>query len=511
MNLDTLVAQLPADAMAYYIEGIRRLTEQAKLIREKNPQMWPFLADPKPKVFCFAGNRSGKTQGIGTWVAGRFTGFDPFRAELVPQPQIGWFIAITREANRYDHLPMICERLPPDSFDVDWADLVIKNRFTGSRIHFKSYEERPETFQAAGIDWAAFDDEPKEKIYREVSMRATGGKRLMLRGTITPINGLTWCHKKIYQAWQQGKQADSLAVYSARTDQNGFLLPEQLAEFEESLEDWEKAIRLRGEFIPLGGRPVFAVVRLLALRDQARPPLRARLVDREGLVRIEEDAQGPLRIWEKPNPCCSYVIGADTAEGVSGGDFSCAQMLRRPCPTHGDTLQHVASYHSQEPPEIFGVSLKALGHYYRTAPIIPEINGPGLLTLYKLTEFPSYPALYCRERFDAGIKQNVEAYGFRTTEATRPMLVGSLAAAIRDQSFVTQDLDTLDECGTFVKTDGGKDEAQAGCHDDRVLASALAVIGHRAMPLPKPPVPESPKTESASVIDEALIGEGEGW
>ena len=63
-----------------------------------------------------------------------------------------------------------------------------------------------------------------------------------------------------------------------------------------------------------------------------------------------------------------------------------------------------------------------------------------------------------------------------------PWLVSALDDAMRELSIRIRSPIAQQECRTFVIKPDGKAEHQTGCHDDCVIALALAVIGLRYAP-----------------------------
>ena len=63
--------------------------------------------------------------------------------------------------------------------------------------------------------------------------------------------------------------------------------------------------------------------------------------------------------------------------------------------------------------------------------------------------------------------------GWHTNSATRPIMVDGLVKAM-DGQLTLFDPQFFAECLTFVRNVRGRPEAQPGCHDDRVMATAIA-------------------------------------
>ena len=85
-----------------------------------------------------------------------------------------------------------------------------------------------------------------------------------------------------------------------------------------------------------------------------------------------------------------------------------------------------------------------------------------------------YPNLYVREvedEFDGKIRH---AYGFQTNRLTRPVIISELIRIVRENLSLINDEQTLLEMLTFVRNDKLRAEAEAGAHDDLVMAIAIA-------------------------------------
>ena len=86
-----------------------------------------------------------------------------------------------------------------------------------------------------------------------------------------------------------------------------------------------------------------------------------------------------------------------------------------------------------------------------------------------------YPNMYVRkaseDSFTGKLKQS---FGFRTARDTRPKAISELMIAFRENPDNVKDKPTLNEMLTFVRNEHGRAEAQKGCHDDLVMALAIA-------------------------------------
>jgi hypothetical protein len=212
------------------------------------------------------------------------------------------------------------------------------------------------------------------------------------------------------------------------------------------------------------GRPVFDPDRIVERLAKGTQPV-SRMLVTDGSV--TDNAVGELLVYHALDPKERYVIGADVGMGVRNGDKSCAQIL-------DSHLRQVAVWRGLVHPDYFGVILNTLGYYYNTALICAERNNHGLLTCTKLRDL-NYPDVWT-EQIEGTLEDGKDTIklGFFTSEATKPLIIDKLRAVERDKSIEINDETTLREMQTFVVTDSGKLEAEEGCHDDTVIALAIA-------------------------------------
>lgn len=188
--------------------------------------------------------------------------------------------------------------------------------------------------------------------------------------------------------------------------------------------------------------------------------------------------KGCYKEWARPNPDISYCIGVDVAEGLSYGDYSCAQVL--------DNLgRQVACYHGHIDPFEWGNVLMDLGKRFNTAYMIVERNNHGLTTLRRLQEL-NYPNLFIESSVDSAYGDKLtKRGGFLTTSKTKPLIIDNMAALLRQGESGVADMDLCQEFRTYVIDEKGSYNSQSGCYDDRVIAFAIALHGLASMPRPR--------------------------
>jgi hypothetical protein len=72
-------------------------------------------------------------------------------------------------------------------------------------------------------------------------------------------------------------------------------------------------------------------------------------------------------------------------------------------------------------------------------------------------------------------KEEGDRLGWRTTQATKPMMIGQLKNAIENDDIKLNSPTIIDECMTYVSDDNGRTNAISGHHDDTVIGTAIAL------------------------------------
>lgn len=179
---------------------------------------------------------------------------------------------------------------------------------------------------------------------------------------------------------------------------------------------------------------------------------------------LDDELNGRLTIWERPEPDGRYVIFADGSEGAQGGDPSVIEVVNQ------KTGMQCAEWCGLVDPDALADVFYVLGQYYNWARGSPEAQSHGLSTLAALKE-RSYPFLYQRKVYDEIKRIFVDKEGWMTTSRTRPLMLDTLRRDFREGDLIINSRELLEEMQTFQLI-RGKLQAQDGCHDDRVMAMA---------------------------------------
>jgi hypothetical protein len=188
---------------------------------------------------------------------------------------------------------------------------------------------------------------------------------------------------------------------------------------------------------------------------------------------FREDPRGELLIYRERSDKETYVIGADVGMGIRGGvkgrkegDSSVAQVL-------DSKRRQVAVWRGICHPDVFANILVTLGYHYNSATIAPERNNHGLVTCVALRD-ANYPYIYTEQPEGQLDEKDSINIGFFTSERTKPLIIDKLRELDRNGDIEINDPTTLKEMMTFVVTENGKMEAEAGTHDDCVMSLAIA-------------------------------------
>lgn len=247
------------------------------------------------------------------------------------------------------------------------------------------------------------------------------------------------------------------------------------------------------------GRPKFAVKSLKKYQTITKEPKRGYLTsNQDGRMVFIEDSKGYVSIWKEPEPDTFYCIGADVAEGLVIGDYSCA--------TVGDpvTFDVVAMWHGHIDPDLFGVELIKLAKYYNDAYLGVENNNHGLTTLSTIKK-NEYWNLFFSKSYDRISDSMTQKLGWTTSVRTKPLMIDKLAEFVREMYLGIYSDAMIAEMFTYVIEDNGKTNAQPGCHDDTVMAAAimlqLMLEGKGDYYVPEIPIDERSKPRSREIVD----------
>lgn len=181
--------------------------------------------------------------------------------------------------------------------------------------------------------------------------------------------------------------------------------------------------------------------------------------------------RGAWMLEGHPHPDKHYMLGADVAGGV-GQDASVVEVFCL------EDMEQVGEYiNNKIDPETFAYEIARIATHYNNAFCVVENNNHGILTLSVLERIYSKILIY---KDDSTVASNEEKkifqLGYKTTKRNKPLMIGRLRTLLAHEMTIHSPI-LRSELTTFIETETGALEAQQGCNDDTVMASACAVLG----------------------------------
>ena len=183
-------------------------------------------------------------------------------------------------------------------------------------------------------------------------------------------------------------------------------------------------------------------------------------------IKWVNDKKGCIKLFKLPNmpAFTQYCLGGDTAGDTQGDEFSSDVVDAK-------SLEQVATLTMQTDEDLYAKQMYCLGMYYGWALMAIETNY-STYPQKKLEEL-GYPNFYVRETVDRFDKTVTKQFGFNTNKKTKPLMLANLVELVREHTDIFNDEKTLRQMLTFVKKDGGVQEAEEGYHDDKVMSISI--------------------------------------
>ena len=360
------------------------------------------------------------------------------------------------------------------------GDMTMRFR-NGSQILFTGLddvEKLKSIYNVTGI-WIEEASEVLERDFNQldIRLRTKFDYYLQIILSFNPISIQHWLKKRFFDFDIKDPEERRRAVARTRTHESTYRDNRFLeAEAVRTLEGFKETDEYYYQVYALGmwgvtGKTVFDAKAIQRRLEEKVRPLRTGLFQygddglRLSAIAWADGADGPVRVFKEPEAGVPYVVGADTAGG--GSDFFAAQVL------DNRTGEQAAVLHGHFDEDVFARQLFCLGMWYNGALIGPEAN----FSTYPIMELErlGYPRLYVRESVDDYTHKPRRSYGFVTSSKTRPIIIAGLIKAVREDIGIVSDEAALLEMLSFVLNEGTlKPKAEAGRHDDLVMALAIA-------------------------------------
>ena len=208
---------------------------------------------------------------------------------------------------------------------------------------------------------------------------------------------------------------------------------------------------------------------------------------------LETDLNGTLKIWKRPQRGQAYCIGVDCGEGIAGRDNSVAVIGT----TLGEVVLVLAGIYDQM--EMAQMVYDLAGRYNEAFVVNERQAGFTFqLTLHNMGYKNLYRHQESENRGRRGVQTNLPALGFPTSQASKMLLINTMRAALKSDSFQCPDIQTLRELVEFKRHKDGTYGAPVGVdsHDDRAMAAMLylyaILVSERSTPQVKRRLDASP-------------------
>jgi hypothetical protein len=285
------------------------------------------------------------------------------------------------------------------------------------------------------------------------------------------------------------------------------------------------------EAFTLSGRKVFSSVDVEQFRPACRPPRwrgevyghAERGEQAFDNLRFVKGDEGQLFMWadvEKDTPEATvtdrYLVIVDVGKGKTAkADFSDILVLDRLPLMDCEPPTVIAEWHGHIDMDLLAWKAAQVAAYYNNALLVIESNtletnntkgeAEYILTLIR----DVYVNLYARKQSAEDIQNKMpKKYGFHTNTTTKPVIINNLQYCVREQLYVEREEEALNEMLTYIQTDKGGYEADAGYHDDRLMTRAIGLyVSTHEMEIPRIVDRSADKAATAKfqVVSEASI------
>lgn len=262
------------------------------------------------------------------------------------------------------------------------------------------------------------------------------------------------------------------------------------------------------------GKNYFDMVSLLHAERKARdarfdlgllvgPPL-AKLTRSTPDPKWSPSKAGNIKVWAHPVNGEDYVVGADVAAGIKGGDYSVAYVM------HRLTQEVVACYRASVDTDTYARDLINLGWYYNEAFLAPESNAIGLAVSRAVSRL--YRRVCYKVKLSDGEPGDMDEMhpGWYTDRVNRPHMVAHLRQHLKDGTVTIQDEVFFEEAQDFTVPSGldgrmkeGEPRGTSGSKDDCVMALCITlwvndprIAGPIRKPKPKKRIPANWREEA---------------
>lgn len=204
-------------------------------------------------------------------------------------------------------------------------------------------------------------------------------------------------------------------------------------------------------------------------------------------ITFEESKNGHLRIWALPDKSINvsnrYVVSVDIGGVSKGADWSILRVIDKYWMIDSGVPETVATIKIHIDNDLLAWMAVQLAEFYNHALVVVENNslkkhqnteGNGFYTI--LNEVAEvYDNLYLSSKQDTTKPGVPIKYGFHTNSYTKPLIINTINAAMRDDGYIERDSRLCDEADQFEHKPDGTLGAVDGAHDDFVMSTAIGL------------------------------------
>ena len=357
-----------------------------------------------------------------------------------------------------------------------------------------SAEKPVSTVEAFSVKVAHGDEHLPEEFLGAMQQRVLDQQGCLIFTFKPDMGPDAWEIKKLVAEAKSPKNPDDPNVFLATCSQyeGNILTREMIDKNAATLDEFEYKVRVLGEPAAIAKNPVFDRTNLSKMINECNEPIRGVLTCPVPLntahvntkMEFQENSNGLLRIWARPQDGAQYLLGVDTAAGLTHGDPSCASVLEMKKVGTDTYLEMVAQYHGWLTTLDYADEIHKLAIHYNSALVVIELTGGyGRSVLERLGPgrdgsglcyWNVFRDIVKAERAEFGLEAR---FGVETTQYSKAGMVGTLQHYVKHGQIIVKCRDTLNELLAYEqdKTDGGtvRFRGAYGSHDDRVMSLVI--------------------------------------
>lgn len=183
---------------------------------------------------------------------------------------------------------------------------------------------------------------------------------------------------------------------------------------------------------------------------------------------LKEYYGNSLFIYQKPIQGERYYFGVDCSEGL-GQDYSVIEVFNK-------DYEQVAEFANNKiQPYKFAEVIYSLAKYYNNGYLVIEKASAGHSVIDKIRHDYMYMNMHKHKTYDERGKKKKKV-GFETNAKTKPIMVNAFRELFDINEILINSKGLLEEMKTFVN-ENGKYSHMKGRHDDRIMATCMAIQG----------------------------------